>query len=621
MVDLRVDMVGTAGQHDTAAAALFQIFYDFLALRLHVHTGLQQLVPRGVRGLANLSGGDLILFVENLYQTLRQDFLIGKCHEGIDEANVLLRQRFDVVFDIFRVGSYDRTVVVVVRLLLLVALIWNAGVEDGLYAVLDEPFHVTVRQLRRVALRLTGDGFDAQLVDLTGRCGRKHHMEFQRLKEGGPERVVLVLVQNARNTDHAAGRFLQRKRFVAEETLVLIGEQVRNARAFLLLAQALFTAVSADIATTAREMVDGQTAGVGTAAAARHGRLVFEIDDVVEREHGGLRAFHIALAGNECRAERAHDAGDVRTHGLAAGDALEAAEHGVVIERTTLNDDVFTQILRIGQLDHFIECVSDDRIRQTRGDVCHIGAFLLGLFYVRIHEYGTAGTEVGRMLCEQSRLREILHRVIQRFGECLDKRTAAGGACLVQKHAVDRVVFDLDALHVLAADIEDTVDLGQEEFRRVEVSDGFDLAFVEHQRRLQKRLTVAGGAGVGDVHIFGDQFADLRDRADRRRERITVVGTVETVEQATFFGDQRHLRRGGTGVDAEEAIALISRQIVAFYTIILEACAEAVVLLLIAEQGLHTLNFEIHLDALRQTLDQVLCVQDHGSVGEGSVFV
>ena len=60
-------------------------------------------------------------------------------------------------------------------------------------------------------------------------------------------------------------------------------------------------------------------------------------------------------------------------------------------------------------------------------------------------------------------MREILHAVVQGLRERLDEGTAAGGTCLVQLYAVYSAVFDLDALHILAADVENTVDFRIEE--------------------------------------------------------------------------------------------------------------------------------------------------------------
>ena len=118
------------------------------------------------------------------------------------------------------------------------------------------------------------------------------------------------------------------------------------------------------------------------------------------------------------------------------------------------------------------------------------------------------------MLREESRLGEVLHAVIQGMGEGLDKGTAAGGAGLVQLDAVHRMVFDADAFHVLAADVQDTVHLRVEELRGVVVGHGLHLALVQHQGGLYQGLAVAGGAGADNMGVLRKKTVNLLDSPD-----------------------------------------------------------------------------------------------------------
>ena len=171
MVDFRIYMVGTPCQNDSTAAVLLHPGQGLLALLFHVAAGGQQLFPGGVGRHLHLGGGNLILFVENFYQLIGENLLIGEGHEGIQEADIVLRQLLHIVFDVLRVGSYHGAVVVVARIRGLVALVGDAGVEDGLHALADEPADMSVDQLGRVALGLAGDGLDAKLVNLPGGLG------------------------------------------------------------------------------------------------------------------------------------------------------------------------------------------------------------------------------------------------------------------------------------------------------------------------------------------------------------------------------------------------------------------------------------------------------------------
>ena len=134
-----------------------------------------------------------------------------------------------------------------------------------------------------------------------------------------------------------------------------------------------------------------------------------------------------------------------------------------------------------GDLDYLVECVLNDGVGESGRDVCDGCALLLCLLDVGVHEYGTTRSKVGRILCKECGLCEINHAVIQGLCKCLDERATARGAGLVQLHAVDGAVLDLDALHVLTADVEDAVYIRLKECSRIVVGDRLDLALVEHE--------------------------------------------------------------------------------------------------------------------------------------------
>ena len=60
----------------------------------------------------------------------------------------------------------------------------------------------------------------------------------------------------------------------------------------------------------------------------------------------------------------------------------------------------------------------------------------------------------------QPQLRKFLDVIAQRIGKGLQKRAAARRTGLVQENIVDGAVADLEALDVLAADIDDKIHVG-----------------------------------------------------------------------------------------------------------------------------------------------------------------
>ena len=327
-------------------------------------------------------------------------------------------------------------------------------------------------------------------------------------------------------------------------------------------------------------MIDGQAAVVGAASAGGQSCLKLEVFDLVEGEHSRLLSAGIALAGDQSCAEGAHNAGDVRTCDLSAGDGLHTAQNGVIIEGAALDDDISAQLGGIGDLDDLEEGIFDDRVCKACGDVGDIRSFLLRLFDAGIHKYGAARSQVDGMLCKQGGFCEILYGKVKRFGKCLDKGAAARGAGLVEQDIVHRVVLDADAFHVLSADIEDAVDFGVEESRRIVVCDGLNLALIQKEGRLEQGLAVTGGAAAHDLCPFGKQAVDFRDRRNSSPDRAAVIVAVKRVEKRAVLADEGQLGSRGTGIDAEEAVSAVFGQVSALYTGLFVAAAELVVFLL-----------------------------------------
>ncbi|GFI51000.1 hypothetical protein IMSAGC020_02210 [Lachnospiraceae bacterium] len=171
------------------------------------------------------------------------------------------------------------------------------------------------------------------------------------MEECKPERIVLVHVQYARNPDDPSFRVCLLKGCIVKIAVQLVFEQVRKLVVGFLLSKTAFTAVSRDEFPSAAEMVDGQTAVVGTAPAFGHGGGVFKSLDLFNGEHGRSLAVHIALPSDEGGSKSSHDPGDIRTDGLAVCNLLEASKHGIVVKSAALHDDVIAEFGGVRHLD------------------------------------------------------------------------------------------------------------------------------------------------------------------------------------------------------------------------------------------------------------------------------
>ena len=512
VMDLRVDVVGASCQNDTSSSCFFQIFQSFLAFFLHIFSHSREFLPCGVGRFLYFLGGNIFKY---FHQAVCKDRLGSEGKERIAEINGRISEFVHIVLDVLRIGGDNGAVIMIYRIREFVPLIGNAGIEDELHAFFDQPAYMAVGQLGRITFRFAGDGFNTQLVNLPGGGGREHHLVFQLRKEGKPERIILEHIQDSGDTHLSSDCLIRRKRLIGKQPFIFVLVKIGYVIFVFLFADSPLAAVAADKLAAAGEFVDGQTAVVGTSAAVGHGGGIFQGVDLVDREHGSLFSLFIPFSGDKRGAERSHDAGDIRTDGVAVRDLLKAPENRVVIEGSALYHDMPAKLGGVGNLDHLIERVLYYRIGKSGGDVGYFRALLLGLLYFGIHKYGASCSQVNGVLREKRGLREVLHAVVQRFGKSLDKGAASGRAGFVQLYAVDGLVLDLDAFHILSADIQNAVHLRVKEGGRIVVCDGFHLTLVQKERGLDQRLAVAGGTGVGDMSVIGKPGIDLLDGADR----------------------------------------------------------------------------------------------------------
>ena len=404
----------------------------------------------------------------------------------------------------------------VVRFLKFIPLIKEGGIKDEIHLLADQPAHMPMDKLGGIALGLTGNGLDAQLVNFPVGEGREHHPVAQFFEENGPERIILVHVQGPGNSHGASRGFVGGKGLIAEDPAQLKLKEIRHIVFVFLLSKAPLTAVAGYVLTPSRKTVDGQPAVIGAALTFGHAGLKLQVINFFEGEHGSLIALTEAFSGDQGGAESAHDSGNIGTDGLAFGNLFKAAQNRVVIKGASLHDDIFPQGGGIGNLDYLKEGVFDDRVSQTGRNIRHGGALLLRLLYLGIHKYGTPGAQVDGMLRKKGRFGKVLHGVVQGLGKGFYKGTAARGTGLVELYAVHGAVFDLNTFHILAADVQDTVYLRVKESGGIVMGYRFHLPVVQKESGFHQSFPVSGGAGADNRRILRKKGIDFPDGADGR---------------------------------------------------------------------------------------------------------
>ena len=219
----------------------------------------------------------------------------------------------------------------------------------------------------------------------------------------------------------------------------------------------------------------------------------------------GLWSHQVAplVAGDKGGTIGSHKAGHVRAEHVDARNFFKGAQDGVVVKGSALDDNLCSDVAGAAQFYYFEQRVLDYRIRKACGNVGDRGSFLLRLLYAAVHKDGAAASQVHRLLCGQSLLAKLADVHSHRAGKVVQEASAAGRASLVKLDRRNRAVLHAKALHVLAADVQKEFNAGNKKVGRPKVSDCLNLAGVNAQGRLEKRLAVTGGNGARDVNVFG----------------------------------------------------------------------------------------------------------------------
>ena len=193
----------------------------------------------------------------------------------------------------------------------------------------------------------------------------------------------------------------------------------------------------------------------------------------------------------ERRAVSSHQARDVRTDHLHAHFLLKGPQNRLIIKRPALDHHIPAQFFRAGGANDLIDGVFHHRNGQSGGNILNACPVLLGLFYAGIHKDRTAAAQIHGTVREQTQLCKILHVVAQRLGKGLQKAPAAGGTGFIEENIADGSVLDLEALHILTADVNDKIHIGQEVSCGGEVGHGFHHAVIPMKGVLGEILPVA----------------------------------------------------------------------------------------------------------------------------------
>ena len=168
VMDFRVHMVRSACEHNAPAAVVLHPLQDSPALFADVLLGPAFLFPGQVHGPADFVLGNFPFPGAQPDQAVCGCFFIGKGDKRANIPDLLFPDIVHIVLEVFRVRADNRAVEVIDRASDLLVFIEHTGMHNRVNPVIDQPLHMPVRKLGRIAFALAGDGFHAQGINRPG---------------------------------------------------------------------------------------------------------------------------------------------------------------------------------------------------------------------------------------------------------------------------------------------------------------------------------------------------------------------------------------------------------------------------------------------------------------------
>ena len=144
-----------------------------------------------------------------------------------------------------------------------------------------------------------------------------------------------------------------------------------------------------------------------------------------------------------------------------------------------------------------------------------------------VHKHGAAAAQIHGAVCKQAERGKLLDVIPQRLGKGLQKAAAAGRAGFVQEDVADGTILDLEALHILAADVDDKIDIRHKVFGGRKVGHRFHQTVITAERVFHQLLAIAGCGHTGHLQarVLLVNFEQLLpDQGQRVAEVGLVIG-------------------------------------------------------------------------------------------------
>ena len=163
----------------------------------------------------------------------------------------------------------------------------------------------------------------------------------------------------------------------------------------------------------------------------------------------------------------------------------------------------------------------------------------MGLLDAAIHKHGAATAQIHRHIGKKADLSEFLRAIAENLRKGLQKAATAAGAGLVQKDIIDGSIMNLEAFHVLPADVEDEIHVRLQMLGGIKMGHGFHEAIIKAEGMTNQILAITRdrtGQKLA-MRIIFIKCSQIIAHSDHGIALIALVEGIQKLARGTHHGD------------------------------------------------------------------------------------
>ena len=194
--------------------------------------------------------------------------------------NILFFELFHIIFNVFTIWGYNRTVKVVVCIFIFFTLVRYTWEKNKFNVLFYKPWYMTMNKLGRVALWFAWYWFYSKFVNFSVRRRWDYNTESQLCEKCMPEWIILIHIECSWYTYNASWCFIRRKRLIRKKSLIFVFIQIRKLVLVFFFPKTAFTSVAGYKLSASGKFIDCKETVVNTSLTSCHWCFVFKVNNL-----------------------------------------------------------------------------------------------------------------------------------------------------------------------------------------------------------------------------------------------------------------------------------------------------------------------------------------------------